>query len=716
MSMRLLGAGIAAALLLTAPPGHRSEAKPHDLPLDPTGKCEIEETQQRHGSLTVGVDLTGQLHVHLKTNDLSLDLCPCTSVWSMMTQLGGLWYQALQKDTEAGETPADDESQGTLPPAPSESGSQPDTSATDAKQRHHPWRGHWHAGDHSHHFFGHFFHGIDHMQADRDLRIADFYRRTGHLNTAKFYYGLVCRRHHGTAQAEIARQRAHEIRDCQEFWEALVRDFFGPRVESTESCEKKEVVEPASNKEGNEACDPFWLEQAKNMYLIGEWLRRDGEVGMAENCYYKARMLCPGSTWAQQARERIAEMEQESSVPPPPVNDTDDPIPPSSEDVLPPSDDTSFDQNEKKKEGDDACDPKQVAQARRLYMVGENCHRQGDMAMAENCFRETCLVCPTCSWAELARQRLAEMEREAVRQGGQASPRVQWGASVFVTPNMQWAVPNSVLNGPPVPPPFPAYPYQYGQSPTSSEQEPANKESVCPKCEEMHRAVVQRRQRQKAETCQPAIVPTYRVPEGGKHMLIIAEETLGNRCRWGEIFRLNTGHNPLNPCPAGMLLKLPADAKIPESAQPESKPQAEPQPAPSAEIDFLKELERTAEESRRTSRDPSGSCPYLQMPASFQAEQARKLYHRGLRWEEAGDVERARHCFQAAHKACPDCSFGERAMQHLINIEKRDADSGIGEEQEVPPTPKESKDEARARRLLQGTVPLEIYLDSELID
>ena len=82
---------------------------------------------------------------------------------------------------------------------------------------------------------------------------------------------------------------------------------------------------------------------------------------------------------------------------------TDDPIPPSSDDAFPPSDDTFAEavkkgveelekirqQQSEKQERDDACDPKLVAQARHLYTVGERCHRQGDMAMAENCFRET---------------------------------------------------------------------------------------------------------------------------------------------------------------------------------------------------------------------------------------------------------------------------------------------------------------------------------------
>jgi TolA-binding protein len=48
---------------------------------------------------------------------------------------------------------------------------------------------------------------IDRSAADRDLAIADFYRRAGNIGSAKFYYRLVQQRYPGTTQANNATQR-----------------------------------------------------------------------------------------------------------------------------------------------------------------------------------------------------------------------------------------------------------------------------------------------------------------------------------------------------------------------------------------------------------------------------------------------------------------------------------------------------------------------------
>jgi TolA-binding protein len=53
---------------------------------------------------------------------------------------------------------------------------------------------------------------ISQQQADKDLKIAEFYRRTGHPGSAYFYYELVRRRYPNTAYFDKATQRIHDLR------------------------------------------------------------------------------------------------------------------------------------------------------------------------------------------------------------------------------------------------------------------------------------------------------------------------------------------------------------------------------------------------------------------------------------------------------------------------------------------------------------------------
>src|SRR5262249_32538548 len=56
------------------------------------------------------------------------------------------------------------------------------------------------------------------------------------------------------------------------------------------------------------------------------------------------------------------------------------------------------------------------------------------------------------------------------------------------------------------------------------------------------------------------------------------------------------------------------------------------------------------------------------------------------------------------------CSFGERAVKRLSEMENRDTSSGDDEEQEAPLPPVNNHDR-RIRRMLDSTVPLDIYLE-----
>jgi outer membrane protein assembly factor BamD (BamD/ComL family) len=49
-------------------------------------------------------------------------------------------------------------------------------------------------------------------QAERDLKIAEFYDRTKRTEAAIFSYELLCQRYPGTTFAEKARQRVEELR------------------------------------------------------------------------------------------------------------------------------------------------------------------------------------------------------------------------------------------------------------------------------------------------------------------------------------------------------------------------------------------------------------------------------------------------------------------------------------------------------------------------
>lgn len=53
----------------------------------------------------------------------------------------------------------------------------------------------------------------------------------------------------------------------------------------------------------------------------------------------------------------------------------------------------------------------------------------------------------------------------------------------------------------------------------------------------------------------------YRVRQGGERYMDIAQRTLGDAMRWGEIYERNR-YDPAYPIPAGTQLKLPGDAKI----------------------------------------------------------------------------------------------------------------------------------------------------------
>lgn len=54
--------------------------------------------------------------------------------------------------------------------------------------------------------------GINKQQAEKDYKIAEFYRRTGHPGSAYFYYEIVRRRYPGSKFFDMATERMHDLR------------------------------------------------------------------------------------------------------------------------------------------------------------------------------------------------------------------------------------------------------------------------------------------------------------------------------------------------------------------------------------------------------------------------------------------------------------------------------------------------------------------------
>jgi TolA-binding protein len=70
--------------------------------------------------------------------------------------------------------------------------------------------------------------GITMQQAEKDFKIAEFYRRTGHPGSAYFYYEIVRRRYPGTPYFEKATERMYELKADQEVGKGKPATLFTP--------------------------------------------------------------------------------------------------------------------------------------------------------------------------------------------------------------------------------------------------------------------------------------------------------------------------------------------------------------------------------------------------------------------------------------------------------------------------------------------------------
>lgn len=71
--------------------------------------------------------------------------------------------------------------------------------------------------------------GINMQQAEKDFKIAEFYRRTGHPGSAYFYYEIVRRRYPGTPFFDRATDRMHELRGQLEKEQQQQETAAGPK-------------------------------------------------------------------------------------------------------------------------------------------------------------------------------------------------------------------------------------------------------------------------------------------------------------------------------------------------------------------------------------------------------------------------------------------------------------------------------------------------------
>lgn len=68
-------------------------------------------------------------------------------------------------------------------------------------------------------------------------------------------------------------------------------------------------------------------------------------------------------------------------------------------------------------------DLRKLAEARRLFRIGERCRRDGDLDMAVSCYQETELLYPDCVYARLAAERLRQLLPEVSATNAQQPSR-----------------------------------------------------------------------------------------------------------------------------------------------------------------------------------------------------------------------------------------------------------------------------------------------------
>jgi tetratricopeptide (TPR) repeat protein len=148
-------------------------------------------------------------------------------------------------------------------------------------------------------------------EARKLLRQADFFRRVGHPDAARFYYGLVHRLCPGSRYDEVATARLSRLSAGAA--QGIGDEEEGQPPEQPSTCpylREKAVPEQAVPSRGSPAPGSVLdnlekLEHAAEVYRRAESYRRRGRVEEARGCYESIRDLCPGSHLAGLADDRL---------------------------------------------------------------------------------------------------------------------------------------------------------------------------------------------------------------------------------------------------------------------------------------------------------------------------------------------------------------------------------------------------------------------------
>jgi outer membrane protein assembly factor BamD (BamD/ComL family) len=94
---------------------------------------------------------------------------------------------------------------------------------------------------------------ISYQQAQKDYKIAEFYRRTGHPGSAYFYYEIVRRRYPGTKFADLATDRMAKLREEAEQSGGKSMSVIDQAIADVEALfKKKPATEPTASANGAE--------------------------------------------------------------------------------------------------------------------------------------------------------------------------------------------------------------------------------------------------------------------------------------------------------------------------------------------------------------------------------------------------------------------------------------------------------------------------------
>jgi tetratricopeptide (TPR) repeat protein len=302
----------------------------------------------------------------------------------------------------------------------------------------------------------------------------------------------------------------------------------------------------------------------------------------------------------------------------------------------------------------DGMDSVRQEHARRMYRIAERCRRARDFEMAENCYQETLRLCPESAYARKAVQRIGELR--TMRADGDAEA---------------------------------AEPPQEVPAKEQAPQGNYEMRLVAPACSWLRCDVDGLARGQKmyriAERCRRS---------GDFEMAVNCYQETMLLCPESEYARKAERH----------IRRLQAQAPIPmedHGEEQEPKPDEEPGMTPAGCFSVPSE----------------GPSALLHETDHARMAEAKVLYYVGERCRRGGDLEMAYRCYEEAHRACPQCRHGKKALLRMRRIdEDRQTNARAGEEQEIPS--RETTDPFAGSAALSDRKVLENYfppIDAQLI-